>query len=133
MLDALAQATTQPAAWRTFTAQDWVLLIGAVAAAVATVLSAWAKYQASKAEKKADKSQDTANSAAVDAAKAKTAAFANTGRIADVSRKQDVQSAATTTQLSAIALAVNPKDTPTAPTPESIISNLASQPPENQP
>lgn len=120
MIDLIAQAT-QPAAWRSWTAQDWVLLIGAVAAGVATILSAWAKYQAGNAEKKADKSQDTANTAAVDAAQAKTAAYGNTVRISDVSRKQDIQGATTQTQLGAIALAVKPNgDTPAVPTPEQI-------------
>jgi hypothetical protein len=47
MIHTLAQTTQS--AFSTWTAQDWVILIGAVTAGIATILSAFAKFKADTA------------------------------------------------------------------------------------
>jgi hypothetical protein len=96
MIHTLAQTTQS--AFSTWTAQDWVILIGAVTAGIATILSAFAKFKADTASKAADKAQAAAETAHVTAAAANAKSDVNTERVSNIGN-----------QVAAIGLATTPR------------------------
>lgn len=125
MIDLLADASSQPvSSWRTWDAATWLFVIGGV---VSILVAAWAKIQSTIADSRSKEAKKESSDAKADSSAAKAIGEVNSQRIGNVSQKVDLNNAATTTQLTALSLAVPPPP-PATPTPESIAKAQSENP-----